>query len=1070
MSERASIRPSGEQNANLGLALVVHFGLGFFWLFVLGSLVGGVLGSMLSVSFGGSATLGTLWALCAAVLWIVDSQHMMEARLHPGEVWATSFGWWLKSFVAPVFVFRVLQARRRPDPPPRSVEPPVSDESPPATSAPNPSPPSPGPESSGPELNAVLRRLDEFALRLKLLEREVADLRQTAPTAPVPAPAEPPPAPVVAKPPAPPTPPLPPPRERPRIPARSPSAPPAPPEPPWWSGLTVADLYSAKVLAWLGGAVMLLGIFFFFVLAVNRGWIGPVARVSLGAIASAVVFSAGLYLHRRFGPVYSAYAAVGVGIAGGYVTLLAARLEYDLVSDWAALFIAAAIAGVALAAAVAWPSELVAGFGLVGATVAPAAVGLQNGELSAAGTTFAAIMFAVTAIVAVRLNWQRLLIAGVAASLPQAAVLVAQSHATEWDVVVVAGVFWLLNLASALALQMRRRTADLEAFPATLVLLSASFAGASSVVLFTGNREGWALLVIAAVYGAVAAALFPRTRDRDLSALLAAAALALVAFGLADLLSGPALAIAWAAEAAVLSWLARRIQEFRYQLASLAYLAAALVQALAFDTPPRQLYEASKHPASGALALVGIALAGGIVAYYCRPWKAARRSAGILAPLEPSFVLFRNSQPLWRSLTGWTAAAVALYAASLGVLGLAQWRSSADLERAFEWGQVAVAGLWGAAALAVLYVGLRRTWNEFRAAGFVVLCAALAQALLFFGTSLSGSPQAFGFLVVAAALLAGSLLDRLWRADPVVFPAIIVFALSSLGLAVAAFVLLAGGATEGLALLALAGFYCLISALVFRRDRDLATLLWAPALGVACVGFGEALSGTWLVLAWAATAVVLAAIADLTAERRLRLAALAYLALATGHALVLDSPPSHFFEATRHPASGVPAVLIVVLAVAAVAYLLRALKPREQGDRLDRAIEERQERWRRASIAVATILLLYAVSLSILGLAEEIGHGSTPARFHGGHAAVSAVWGLLGLVALYLGLRKRLGWLQAVGFGLFAVSLAKIFLYDLTFLSSITRALSFLAVGAVLLLGGFFVQRLGTQQHGPPGA
>ena len=33
-----------------------------------------------------------------------------------------------------------------------------------------------------------------------------------------------------------------------------------------------------KALAWAGGAVMLLGIVFFFVLAVNRGWIGPVAR------------------------------------------------------------------------------------------------------------------------------------------------------------------------------------------------------------------------------------------------------------------------------------------------------------------------------------------------------------------------------------------------------------------------------------------------------------------------------------------------------------------------------------------------------------------------------------------------------------------------------------------------------------------------------------------------------------------------------------------------------------------------------------------------------------------------
>ena len=858
MPEHVGRRSTGEENANLGFALLLHFGLGLVWLFVIGSLAGGL--ASISVGESGAVVVGLLWGLCAAVLWIVASVRMVRARFEPGRVWATSLGWWVGTFVAPYFVVREWRDR--------AGAPRVAD------AAPVPIAAAPEPEMSGPELEALNRRLDEFALRIKELERQVADLRgvarpaASAPTVAVTLPAPPAPTPApAAQPPPGPTPPT----ERPRIPAR-PAQPPRPPEPSWWSGLTMADLYSAKVLAWLGGAVMLLGIFFFFVLAVNRGWIGPVARVSLGALASAIVFSAGLYLHRRFGPVYSAYAAVGVGIAGGYVTLLAARLDYDLVSDWAALFIAAAIAGVALAAAVAWPSELVAGFGLVGATVAPAAVGLQNGELSAAGTTFAAVMFAVTAIVAVRLDWQRLLIAGVAASLPQAAVLVAQSHATEWDVVAVAGVFWLLNLASALALQMRRRTADLAAFPASLVLLSAAFAGASSVVLFTGNGEGWALLVIAAVYGAVAAALFPRTRDRDVSALLAAAALALVAFGAADLLSGPALAIAWAAEAAVLSWLARRIQEFRYQLASLAYLAAALVQALALDAPPRQLYEASQHPASGALALVGVALAGGIVSYYCRPWKAARQSAGILSPLEPSFALFRNSQPVWRSLTGWTAASVALYAASLGVLGLAQWLSSAGIERAFEWGQVAVAGLWGAVALAVLYAGLRRSWNEFRAAGFVVLCAALAQALLFFSTSLSGSPQALGFLVVAAALLAGSLLDRLWRADPTAFPAIIVYALSSLGLAVAAFVLLASGAIEGLALLALAGFYCLISALVFRRDRDLATLLWAPALGVACVGFGEALSGTWLVLAWAATAVALAAIADLTAERRLQIA------------------------------------------------------------------------------------------------------------------------------------------------------------------------------------------------------
>jgi uncharacterized membrane protein len=54
------------------------------------------------------------------------------------------------------------------------------------------------------------------------------------------------------------------------------------------------------------------------------------------------------------------------------------------------------------------------------------------------------------------------------------------------------------------------------------------------------------------------------------------------------------------------------------------------------------------------------------------------------------------------------------------------------------------------------------------------------------------------------------------------------------------------------------------------------------------------------------------------------------------------------------------------------------------------------------------------------------------------------------------------------GFALFAVSLAKLFLFDLPSLSPVTRALSFLAVGAVLLLGGFFYQRL--LQGEPSGA
>lgn len=85
---------------------------------------------------------------------------------------------------------------------------------------------------------------------------------------------------------------------------------------------------------------------------------------------------------------------------------------------------------------------------------------------------------------------------------------------------------------------------------------------------------------------------------------------------------------------------------------------------------------------------------------------------------------------------------------------------------------------------------------------------------------------------------------------------------------------------------------------------------------------------------------------------------------------------------------------------------------------------------------------------------------------------MSAVWGAIGLALLTLGLLRRSRGFRLAGFALFGVSLAKLFLYDLTTLSSLARALSFLAVGALLLLGGFFYQRLSEQleDRGPAGS
>ena len=145
-----------------------------------------------------------------------------------------------------------------------------------------------------------------------------------------------------------------------------------------------------------------LGIVFFFVLAVNRGWINAELRVGFGAAASVAVFSAGFWLHRRFGTTHAALAAVGAGIAGAYATLLAAAAFYDFVPDVWALVAAAGIAAAATVVAIAWSAELVAGLGLVGALLVPLMTLAETGELTVVGTGFVAIVYAATATVAFR--------------------------------------------------------------------------------------------------------------------------------------------------------------------------------------------------------------------------------------------------------------------------------------------------------------------------------------------------------------------------------------------------------------------------------------------------------------------------------------------------------------------------------------------------------------------------------------------------------------------------------------------------------------------------------------------
>lgn len=951
------------------------------------------------------------------------------------------------------------------------------------------------------------------------------------------------------------------------------------PAQPVWSlpSFSLPELSAAKTLAIAGGVVTLLGIVFFFVLAVNRGWIGPGGRVALGAVAAAVVFAGGLELRRRYGETHSSLAAVAVGIAGGYAVLLAAAALYHFVGHPVALVIAAAIAAVGTFTALRWESQIVAALGLLGATLAPLAVAAQGG-LTVLGIAFVAFMTVATAIVALRQRWNVLLVLGAYAGLGQALGLVMQAKyagVAPADVVALAAVFSAIAVGVGIAVQLRDASRDLGQLPTGFLFAGAVFAAGSAARLYgSPESKGVALLVVAISLAATAAVLFPRQRDRDLSALLGALGLIVGGIAFGELMSGSPLAFAWAGEAAVLAWLARRVKEIRYQLFAIVYLVAAAVHALAIDVTPNHLFKPLESSAGGALAAVATGAAAAVIAFHASRRAKFGPRRGLFGLLAPLYQGLAARQLLLRAAGYWLSGLAAVYALSLGILAAvpdfgwghavmyAVWsaigigvyttgllrrvgqvrvggylwlgatviaaiangehaltadpRAAAclvagvaflavvlvelflvlapvyeDLEEderalrllgcwaggvgsvaalsvgvlaavpSFGWGQVAMYGLWSALGLGVLIAALRREAGQIRIGALVGLGVTLVVAFVNGERSIAPDPRAAVFFVVGTALLAAALADQLLPRRRGLSPVVLGLVLGSVGIGLAAFVVLLGGNVgvvdeRGLGFLGLAALYAVLAGAVFRLEgqRDVSTLFCSTAL---VLGYGSSerlVPGMYHVLALSIASVALAWLATRAREPRFLVAAGATLLVGIATVVFSVVPPSHLFLAQTHPGHAALATLFVALAAAAVAHIV--------GDGGELRRRSRSFGWWSAGV-----LAVYGLSVFILALFQASFAASVDTNFHRGHTAVSAFWGLIGLALLYFGL-TRLRALRVAGFAMFTVSLAKIFLFDLPSLSSITRALSFLAVGGVLLLGGFFYQRLATAQPAPP--
>ncbi len=556
-------------------------------------------------------------------------------------------------------------------------------------------------------LSALVERLDDLEALLAY--------RESAGEAPPVAATEAPPAPVAAdeprQPPAP----------EPTVPA------PTPRQKVIRSGETLEDLLGGRVLAWVGGLAIFVGVIFFLAIAIDRGWIGVEARVALAFLGATVLLVVGLVLHERQGQLEAAVAAVATAFAALYASLTYATAVEDVISDESGLVVATMVGIVGAAVAVRWRSQFVAALALLGALAAPVLVQSGTSTLSLA---FMVIALCSTVAVLIWQRWGWLGIGAFLISAPQLAFWVEEADELALALAVVA-LNWALFVVAAIGYELRVPTSKLRVSSASLLLLNAAFTAALGwfVIDDLGSSEGGTAWVLSLTVGHIVLGGFGfrQRMSGEIAALLVAVGLGLSGVTLALALDGPALVAGWSAEAVILAWVARRTGEQRAWLFSLAFLILAVFHAITVEAVPEALLEGVPH------------LGEAVVAVLC---------VGVAALLMGILAAGSDLRMFLLALAG----VAFVYAASLVIVDVIQ----GDAEERSQTAQVALSAFWALVGLSVIVVGLVRDVKELRLGGLALLGIGVAKVFAYDLAELDQLYRVLSLVAVGLVLLAGA--------------------------------------------------------------------------------------------------------------------------------------------------------------------------------------------------------------------------------------------------------------------------------------------------------------------------
>lgn len=805
---------------------------------------------------------------------------------------------------------------------------------------------------------------------------------------------------------------------------------------------------------WIGIIAVTFGVAFFLKFAFDKQWIGPSARISLSAILGISLLYVGERLRGRGLKSY-AYILSGGGLLILYLSDYAAYNFYHLIGQVLAFLLMAAVTTTAVLLSVRLNALPVAILGLVGGFLTP--ILLSTGVDNEIGLfVYVALLDAGVLAVAYFKRWRALDFLSFAGTV---AITIGWAfkfyeHNKVWTTLVFLSIFFLLY--SLLAIFHNVLPArPTRWFDVALAIANATFYFGFSYLMLTEAGFDQATPATQALLVSVFfTQLFYMTwrwspDDQLLRYSYVGAAATFLTMAVAIQLELHWVTIAWAVEALILTWVGLRSGERAARHAAIAVFCVAVGHWFFWDMPQFAYgVDASFVPLLNRRALSSAVLVGAI--------------AGAAWLYRRADELDENEREMVRTFFLLTGNAVTLTLLTLDMNDFftarlsqrdpspASWRGPIENARQFS-----ISMLWMLYAATLLALGVLRRSMLLRGGGLFLLLVAIGKVVGIDSAFYAAwwHLPVFNLTFIVYALLVAVLAFVAWlygrRPDdptverpwirPVIIAAANVLALAALSLEVLGYYdrLLTTGAQTA------------ASTEVYREFQE--GRIFTLALVWILYAIGAFLVGAW------------------RNSRAWRWGGLGLLAFTTP--LVLAN--LIYYDAAWHTLILNRTFVVFMVFVAALWLVTRTYA--RSGKNFEEALT-----MRRIAIVAANLMAIVALSAQAAGYYEAkitqellrsgvaLGPDDFPAPLRNlalaKQLSLSVVWGLYASGLLIAGQVRRLVLLRVMGLALLSLTILKAFFWDLSSLDRVYRIISFIMLGAILLVVSYFYQRRREEQ------